>query len=78
MPTSIVHHRVNIVTLEPGETIADCCRGGDIALLPGEGGWWIHFVADDGSSESYEEPYATLREAMGTARAAAEFSSESD
>lgn len=75
MPTSICHFRVNIVTLEPDETIAGHCKSGDIALLQDERGWWTHFVGEDGRSDTYDEPFPTYNQALWAAKAAAEFSS---
>lgn len=75
MPKRIIHRRVGIVTLEPGERIADHCEPEEIALVPGAEGWWVHFVADDGTSETYDEAFESHDKAMWAAKAAAEFSS---
>lgn len=73
MAQTIRHRKVNIVELEPGEAILDHCRRGDIALAAGSGGWYLHFVGADGVLDSYETPYASAREALWAAKAAAEF-----
>ncbi|TCS37503.1 hypothetical protein EDC30_104307 [Paucimonas lemoignei] len=75
MATTIKHRRTNIVTLEDGDTIAATCAPDDIALVAEHDGWWIHFVGEDGSVESYDEPYPTYNQALWAAKAAAEYSS---
>jgi hypothetical protein len=75
MAVLIRHRRVNIVTLDPGETIGQHCRGGDIAIVQAADGWWTHFVADDGTTETYDAPFPTHQQAVWTAKAAAEFMS---
>lgn len=75
MATTITHRRTNIVTLEEGEHIADECAPGDIALVQEDGGWWTHFVGEDGSVESYDEAYPTYNQALWAAKAVAEYSS---
>jgi homoserine acetyltransferase len=75
MPTTITHRRTNIVTLATGETVAAHCKPDDIALVEEKGGWWVHFVGEDGASDTYDEPYPTYNQALWAAKAAAEFSS---
>jgi hypothetical protein len=75
MAASIRHRRTNIVTLEEGECIPDKCVPGDIALVQENGGWWVHFLGEDGSVESYDEAYPTYNQALWTAKAAAEYAS---
>lgn len=75
MPNTITHRRINIVTLAPGESIAAHCAPDDIALLQDEGGWWVHFVGEDGMSDTYDAPFESYNQALWTAKAAAEFSS---
>ena len=71
---SIVQHRkVNIVLLDADEAIAAHCRPGDIALVAGSGGWSLHFLTANGAIDSYETPYASQKEALWAAKAAAEF-----
>ncbi|HJV86270.1 MAG TPA: hypothetical protein VJ698_12425 [Noviherbaspirillum sp.] len=76
MPTVISHRRINIVTLEHGESIAEHCRDGDIAIVRGEAGWWTHFVGENGTYESYDAPFDSYNKALWAAKAAAEFSAE--
>lgn len=78
MPRIITHRRINIVTLEPGETIAEHCVPEDIALMQDAAGWWVHFVGEDGQSDGYDAPFDSYNKAMWTAKAAAEFSAQED
>lgn len=78
MPTVIQHRRINIVTLEPGESVADHCRAGDIALVQDDAGWWTQFVGDDGAIDGYDEPFDSYNKALWSAKAAAEFSAAED
>lgn len=75
MPNTIVHRRINIITLAPGESIVAHCAPDDIALLQDDSGWWVHFVAEDGSSDTYDAAFASYNEALWAAKAAAEFTS---
>jgi len=75
MPTVITHRRINIVTLEPGETIEEHCRPGDIAIVQDGEGWWTQFVAENGEVDGYDAPFESHNKALWTAKAAAEFSS---
>lgn len=75
MPTVITHRRINIVTLEQGETVAAHCAPGDIAIVQDGAGWWTQFVGEDGEVEGYDEPFDSYNKALWTAKAAAEFSS---
>lgn len=75
MPTTIIHRRVNIVTLAPGESIAAHCAPDDIALIQEEDGWWVHFVGEGGASDTYDAPFDSHNKAVWAAKAAAEFSS---
>jgi hypothetical protein len=72
MPTIIVHRGVRIVTLDAGESIAEHCRSGDIALAPDGPNWWTHFVGDNGTVDSYDEPYDSYNKSLWAAKAAAE------
>lgn len=73
MPSTIQHRRVNIVTLEPDEAIADHCQSGDIAIVRSDEGWWTHFVGENGATDTYDAPFNSYNEALWTAKAAAEF-----
>lgn len=73
MPNIITHRRINIVTLAPGETIAEHCVPDDIALLEDEAGWWVHFVSEGGASDTYDAAFDSYNKALWTAKAAAEF-----
>jgi hypothetical protein len=72
---TIIHRRTRIVTLAPGEHISEQCAQDDIALVPDDNGWWVHFVGDDGLSETYDAPFESYEKALWTAKAAAEFNS---
>jgi hypothetical protein len=76
MSTVITHRRINIVTLKHGESIADHCRSGDIAIVQDKIGWWTHFVGEGGMFDSYDAPFDSYNKALWAAKAAAEFSAE--
>ena len=78
MPTIIQHRKINIITLQPGETVADQCGPGDIALVQDGGGWWTNFVDDNGEVDSYDMPFDSYNEALWAAKAAAEFSADNE
>jgi len=73
MATVVKHRGVNIVVLEPDEAIAGHCKPGDIAISAAPDGWWTHFIGEQGQVDSYDQPYATYKEALWAAKAAAEF-----
>lgn len=73
MASILRHRQVNIVLLGEGEAIASHCGSGDIAIVAAPDGWWISFVALDGTVDSYDRPYPTYNEALWAAKAAAEF-----
>lgn len=73
MATVQVHRKVRIVLLEADEPLEGNCRPGDIAIRAADDGWWTSFVADDGSIDSYDQPYRSCQEAVWAAKAAAEF-----
>ncbi|MEM4987189.1 hypothetical protein V8G57_07280 [Collimonas sp. H4R21] len=64
------------MTLAAGESIADHCSPGDIALVQDAADWWTHFVGEDGAVDSYDQPFPSYNKALWTAKAAAEFSGE--
>jgi hypothetical protein len=76
MATIVKHRNVNIITLEPGETIEEHCSAGDIALVRQDDGWWTKFIGADGRIDSYDAPFATYNESLWAAKAAAEFGLE--
>jgi hypothetical protein len=76
MSTVILHRGVRIVTLSEGETLAEHCKDGDIALIRDDAGWWTHFVGADGETDSYDAAFDTYDKALWTAKAAAEFAAE--
>ena len=76
MSTTIQHRKINIVTLQAGETVADQCASGDIALVQDGDGWWTNFVGDNGEVDSYDIPFDSYNKALGAAKAAAEFSAD--
>lgn len=73
MPGLIKHRGVRIVTLEPGDTVAQHARPGDIMIEQRDAGWFLHFISDDGSVDSYEDPYDSHIKALWSAKAAAEY-----
>ena len=73
MATTVRHRKVNIVVLDDGEQIAQCCAPGDIAICAAADGWWTSFIARDGTVDNYDRPYPTYNEALWAAKAAAEF-----
>jgi hypothetical protein len=75
MATVITHRGVRIVTLEPDETLKQCCSADDIALCRCKSGWLVYFVSEDGA-EGYEDPFPGYQEALWAAKAAAEFAAE--
>lgn len=78
MATTIQHRTINIVTLQPGESIDALCRPGDIAIVQDNDGWWTNFIGENGEVDSYDKPFGSYNEALWTAKAAAEFSAEND
>jgi hypothetical protein len=73
MSTVIIHRKVNIVVLDEGESVANCCRPGSIGIVHNADGWWNHFVDQQGQVEGYDRPYLSYNEALWAAKAAAEF-----
>lgn len=69
----VKHRKVNIVVLDAGEPVGAHCAPGDIAIVSGADGWWIHFIGADGALDSYDRPYPRFLEALWAAKAAAEF-----
>jgi hypothetical protein len=76
MPSTIVHHTISIITLAAGEVMLEHCQDGDIALVQQEDGWWVNFIGEDGAVDGYETPFDSYNKALGTAKAAAEYSAE--
>ena len=73
MSTVILHRKVNIVVLDAHETIAACCKPGDIAIEAAADGWSISFIDRSGAVHGYDRPYASYNEALWAAKAAAEY-----
>ncbi len=73
MAEVVVHRKVRIVVLGEGEELSEHCGPGDIAIRTAADGWWTSFIGDDGSVESYDEPYPSRSAAVGAAKAAAEY-----
>jgi hypothetical protein len=73
MASVIKHHGVRIVTLEPGDSVAAQGLPGDIVLEGTGRGWITHFIDEDGTVESYEDPFDSYNKALGSAKAAAEY-----
>jgi hypothetical protein len=76
MPTVINHRGINIFTLANDEPITNHCNDGDIAIVQDDAGWWTCFVGENGHVDRYDAPFDTYSQALGTAKAAAEVSSE--
>lgn len=76
MVNVVQHRKVNIVELNADEPIREHCRPGDIALVAGADGWSLHFLTADGAIDGYDKPYASAKEALWAAKAAAEFGFE--
>ncbi len=76
MPTILKHVGVRIVTLQPGDVIANVCVPGDIVLEESPEGWWTRFVGDLGEVDSYDAAFPSYQKALWTAKAAAEFQAE--
>lgn len=76
MATIIVHHGVNIVTLEVDDAAGVVYQPGDIVLEQDNSGWWTRFVNDEGMLESYDVAFESYQKALWTAKAAAEFQAE--
>ncbi|MDY7575363.1 hypothetical protein [Actimicrobium sp. CCI2.3] len=76
MATLIVHHTIHILTLASGETITEQGKENDIVLQELADGWWVHFIGESGTVDSYDTPFSSYGSALGTAKAAAEFASE--
>jgi hypothetical protein len=69
----IKHRGVRIVTLAPGDLVTQHGRPGDIVIEQKDDGWYLHFIADDGSIGGYEDSFDTHTKALWSAKAAAEF-----
>jgi hypothetical protein len=78
MATIVRHRNTNIVTLEPGEVIAEHCGPGDIALVQQDDGWWTRFIDEDGEIHSYDAPFNTYNESLWAAKAAAEMAAAAE
>ena len=76
MATTIRHRGINIVTLQPGDSLPATCGPGDIVLEQDSDGWWTRFVDEDGHVDSYDAPFENYNKALWTAKAAAEFQAE--
>ena len=76
MATLIVHHAIHIITLEPGEALSNQFRKNDIVLQELADGWWVYFIGENDAIDSYDTIFDNYRNALGTAKAAAEFAAE--
>lgn len=76
MPTVLRHRKVNIVVLDEGEQLLDFVQPLQILIVPEQDQWWTHFVASDGSVDSYDVPFPSYNQALWAAKAAAEFGLE--
>jgi N-acyl-L-homoserine lactone synthetase len=73
MAKTIQHRGVNIVSLAAEESIAEYCKARDIAILTESTGWSVHFIGQNGSIDSYDQPYPSYNAALWACKAAAEF-----
>jgi hypothetical protein len=73
MATIILHRKVNIVVLTPGESLLAGSYTHAIVIAPDDAGWWLRFIDSQGGIDHYEVPYASYNEALWAAKAAAEF-----
>jgi len=76
MASLIRHRKTRIVTLEQGDHLLEHCQPKDIAIVPDAAGWWTYFIAEDGSVDRYDIPFPSYKEALWSAKAAAEFDAE--
>jgi hypothetical protein len=76
MPTLLRHRKLTIVVLAEGERLIDFAKPLQIVIVPEHDKWWTHFVASDGSVDSYDVPFPTYNQALWAAKAAAEFGLE--
>lgn len=73
---AIIHRGITISTLTADQDIARHCAPGHTAIREQADGWWLYFVDEDGTVSGYDTPFASQKEAMWAAKAAAEFSAE--
>jgi hypothetical protein len=73
---AIIHRGITISILTAGEEIETRCAAGHMAIREQADGWWLYFVDEDGSVSGYDSPFASQKEALWSAKAAAEFSAE--
>lgn len=76
MANILMHVGVRIVTLGPGDVLADICLPHDIVLEETGEGWWTRFVGEEGGVDSYDAAFPSYQKALWTAKAAAEFQAE--
>jgi len=73
---AIIHRGITISTLAAGQKVETHCAPGHTAIREQPDGWWLYFVDEDGSVTGYDSPFASHKEALWAAKAAAEFSAE--
>lgn len=73
MAEVVMHRKVRIVLLDQHEDLSAHCGPGDIAIRTAADGWWTSFIAEDGTVDSYDQPYPSRSAAVGAAKAAAEY-----
>lgn len=73
MANIVRHRKVKILSLALTESLAEHGKPGMIVIDETAEGWWLHFFSADGSVDSYDQPYASYPQALGAAKAAAEF-----
>ena len=73
---AIIHRGITITTLTADQKVETHCVPGHTAIREQADGWWLYFVDLDGSDSGYDSPFASYKEALWSAKAAAEFSAE--
>ncbi|SNS67925.1 hypothetical protein SAMN06265795_1054 [Noviherbaspirillum humi] len=76
MADIITHRGTRIISLDEGELQEKPWRDGDIVIVQRKDGWWTEFAGADGELEGYDAPFPSHKEALWTAKAAAEFAGE--
>jgi|HubBroStandDraft_4_1064222.scaffolds.fasta_scaffold50756_8 hypothetical protein len=64
MTTRIAHAGQEIIVLDAGQTVANQCSPGDIAIVPDSRGHFVYFVGADGEVTGWDEAYATAEDAV--------------
>jgi hypothetical protein len=73
---TITHRGITITTLTAEQDVAVQCTPGHMAIREQTDGWWLYFVDEMGGVSGYDSPFASYKEALWSAKAAAEFAAE--